>query len=62
MALPYHRKPRQKVTLGRSFQLVKEGQPIGDGSGWRAEMFGSLFLAYWWWFVGVPEDAMPPGE
>jgi hypothetical protein len=56
----WKRKPRQKVTLGRSFQLVKEGQPYADTSGWTAEIVGSVFLAYWWWIVGIPEDALPP--
>jgi hypothetical protein len=52
--------PRQRVTLGRSFQIVKEGLPIGDNSGLFAEAVGSLFLGFWWWIVGVPEDALPP--
>ena len=60
--MPRKRAPRKRVTLGRSFQLVKEGRPLADNSGWTAEILGSMFLGVWWWIVGAPEDVSPPGE
>jgi hypothetical protein len=51
---------RQKVTLGRSFQIVKESQPAATNTGWASQGIGSLLMGVWWWLVGVPEESMPP--
>ena len=60
-----HRKrvARKRVTLGRSFQLVKEtGMDYGGNSGWQATVIGAVFLGFWWWIVGAPDDEPPAHE
>jgi hypothetical protein len=57
------RKPRRRVTLGRSFQLVKEAAVDYPGnSGWQANVTGGMFLGLWWWLVGAPEGDEPSEE